>query len=185
MSGILLPGQDKEDEIRSRRSSFLRGIHRQPRDRKRVVENDQAAPEALASSSQPDGGPVDSPDGMPELLFPPRAAQVKCQSCGSTYTVPVFSIVDLGADPELRAAATEWSDQCCTLSDLRGRRPTGDVPFLVHDAEHEFLGVYAPMEGRNDDLQPAEGDWRTDPLTDDEDTGRSPQGISSAAAFVH
>ncbi len=105
-------------------------------------------------AAQPESGEPGEQSQQPEidLLFPPTGAQVTCPSCGTTYTAAVFTIVDLGANPELKGLllAGQINTAVCNACGAGG--PLG-VPLMVHEPEHEFLGVVVPGQARLDDMQ--------------------------------
>jgi hypothetical protein len=85
-------------------------------------------------------------------MFPPRGAQIRCPACGTPYVVPVFSIIDLGANPELRGPLLGGQVNMGVCPSCGAGGPLG-APLMVHSPEQKFLGVYVPMEGGLDDLQ--------------------------------
>ena len=87
-----------------------------------------------------------------ELLFPPAGAQVNCPGCGASYTAAVFTIVDFGANPELRPLVLGGQINTAVCSSCGAGGPLS-VPLMVHDPEHEFLGVVIPGQARLDDMQ--------------------------------
>lgn len=121
-----------------------------------ATPDDQAAGrenEASATAS-PSGGADGAPTQQPEidLLFPPTGAQVTCPSCGATYTAAVFSIVDVGANPELKGLVLGGQINTAVCNACGAGGPLS-VPLMVHDPEHEFLGVIVPGQARLDDMQ--------------------------------
>ncbi len=106
------------------------------------------------TSTGPESGPRGAPRQQPELnlLFPPAGAQVNCPSCGTTYTAAVFSIVDFGANPELRPMVLGGQINTAVCSSCGAGGPLS-VPLMIHDPEHEFLGVVVPGQARLDDMQ--------------------------------
>ena len=151
MSGILLPGQENrpKSEGKIELPSGYSSAERKPA----AAPSEQRSPEAAESAVESrEGRRQAEPGGAPDLLFPPHGAQVKCPSCGAVYAVPVFSIVDLGANPELRAPLLSGQINVALCQSCGAGGPLA-VPLMVHDAETEFLGVYTPMEGMGDDLQ--------------------------------
>ncbi len=161
MSGILLPGQDKQpdqDPNQGPKIELPKGFSRP-----KPEEPAQSAPES-AAATQPDTPPAGSAAqpaaGAPrqrrgagqELLFPPRAAQIRCPACGTPYTVPVFSIIDLGVNPELRGALLSGQVNVGVCPSCGTGGALG-APLLVHDPENNFLGIYMPMEGGGNDME--------------------------------
>jgi hypothetical protein len=154
MSGILLPGQGKDPKTEGK-IELPKGFSSARRERQ--SESAETAAPAVSQEQEAPGQPpvaeqrAAGKQGL-DLLFPPRGAQVRCPSCGTPYVVPVFSIIDLGANPELRAPLLGGQinvAQCpsCGAGGVLG------APLMVHDPGHQFLGVYAPMESRQGDLQ--------------------------------
>ena len=117
--------------------------------------DDQAtSQEGDEPATQPESAAPGEQNQQPEidLLFPPTGAQVTCPSCGATYTAAVFTIVDLGANPELKGLllAGQINTAVCNACGAGGPL---SVPLMVHDPEHEFLGVVVPGQARLDDMQ--------------------------------
>lgn len=153
MSGILLPGQDKQPQSE--------GKIELPKGFTTPKKESSPAPTPAAGSDAPGrapeasaAAPADAPaqGRAAELLFPPRGAQIRCPACGTPYVVPVFSIIDLGVNPELRGALLGGQVNVAACPNCGAGGPLG-APLLLHDPEHEFLGVYVPMESGRDDLQ--------------------------------
>lgn len=109
--------------------------------------------ETEASAAPPQSGEQGDP-GQPELnlLFPPTGAQVTCPSCRATYTAAVFSIIDLGANPELKGMLLGGQINTAVCNACGAGGPLS-VPLMIHDPEHEFLGVVVPGQARLDDMQ--------------------------------
>jgi hypothetical protein len=116
-------------------------------------EGSDAAATETTPKGRPDGAPGSSPQ-QPELnlLFPPSGVQVNCPNCSAAYTAAVFTIVDLGANPELRSPLMGSQINTAVCSSCGAGGPLG-VPLMVHDPEHEFLGVVVPGQTRLDDIQ--------------------------------
>jgi hypothetical protein len=156
MSGILLPGQDKEPKNEGKIElpkgfSTPKKVER-PQEQS-AAENKSETPQEPAQPPAANGerGRGQRQPGA-ELLFPPRGAQIRCPNCGTPYVVPVFTIVDLGANPELRAPLLSGQVNVAACPNCGAGGPLG-APLMVHDPEHNFLGVYVPMESGRDDLQ--------------------------------
>lgn len=151
MSGILLPGQEPRPEGESK-IELPKGVTT-PKKSAPAEKPAEAAPQAPDAGEQtPPSEPRGRNQQRPELLFPPRGAQIQCPACGTPYVVPVFSIIDLGANPELRAPLLGGQVNVGVCPNC-GTGGTLGAPLLVHDPEHNFLGVYVPMESGRDDLQ--------------------------------
>lgn len=160
MSGILLPGQEKRPQGGSSGSGGS-GIEL-PKGfaRKRDEEAEQGAaneaaseaPETAAASAETEAAP-DEPQGRrgrgAEFLFPPTGAQVQCPNCGTPFVVPIFSIIDLGANPELLGALLGGQVNAANCPNC-GAGGALNAPLMVHDPGHDFLGVYTPPAGLDD-----------------------------------
>lgn len=175
MSGILLPGQenrpqpDNEPEQNSDSGLVLpKGYGSHRRDQAESKERAPEQPSEAAQAPTPETpAPVDVPSGQQaaapqpgqaegrpqlDLRFPPQGAQIQCPNCGTPYTAAVFSIIDLGENPELKGALLGGQinvgvcPSCNTPVQL-------SAPLLVHEPEHDFLGVYAPPTDQGGDMQ--------------------------------
>lgn len=156
MSGILLPGQenkpasDVQIELPSGFSS---------RRRREEAQADES-PTAAAPTPPPPAPAEPPPDGRTpargqptlDLLFPPAPVQIRCPNCGTPYNVPLFTIIDLGANPELRGPLLSGQINVAVCPNCGVGGPLG-APLLIHDPDHQFLGVFAPMQGQNLDMQ--------------------------------
>lgn len=170
MSGILLPGQEnqpqqQEDESANETGSGLilpkgYGSHKrtdEPAD-SQPLEQDEAVEEANKSGSGTDGtseADVQVPGNEQRELnfkYPPSGAQVQCPSCSTPYTTPIFTIVDLEADPQLKSPllSGQINMAICPSCNTAGQL---SVPLMVHIPEESFLAVYLPQGGGLDDLQ--------------------------------
>ncbi len=116
----------------------------------------QAASEESAGRA-PQGDPSGAARGArrisaDELLFPPQSAQVQCPNCGTPYVVPVFSIIDLGANPELKQPLLggQINSAVCSACGTGGQI---SAPLMVHVPEKQWLGVMIPAEARINDVQ--------------------------------
>lgn len=115
---------------------------------------DSAAPAATPAPEAPAPAP-EAPTargGAADFLFPPQAAQIQCPACGTPYVVPIFSIVDLGANPELKAALLGGQVNMAVCPNCGAGGPLS-APLLVHYPEKQFLGVVIPAEARINDVQ--------------------------------
>ena len=86
------------------------------------------------------------------LLFPPTPVQVTCPSCSTPLTVPVFMIIDLGINPELRSMILSRQVNIAVCSSCGAGGPLS-APLMVHDPQHEFLGIVVPGPTSLDDIQ--------------------------------
>lgn len=154
MSGIILPGQDKKPPAQGNTGSGIelpKGFSRR---------REQSAPQEAATSQptppaempappQPPAPPEAAPDagapGRPQLdlLFPPQGAQIQCPNCRTPYVVPVFTIIDLGVNPELKGALLGGQVNMASCPNCGMGGPLS-VPLLVHEPDHQFLGVFVP-----------------------------------------
>ncbi len=158
MSGIILPGQDKEPKPQGG-IELPRGYGRRAQEKPQEAPAPATPPAETgtqgftAPSASPGSRPGRQPAGRgPELLFPPQGARVQCPSCGTPYVVPVFSIIDLGANPELKAPLLSGQINVAVCPNCGTGGALG-APLLVHDPEHQFLGIYAPAELNQQDMQ--------------------------------
>ncbi len=160
MSGILLPGggkgQDKEQPKQPSAGGsgieIAKGFSRPPKKEAAApaaAESAPAAPQSQQPQPQRRGG--GQGQGM-DLLFPPAGGQIACPNCGTPYTVPIFTIVDLGANPELRQPLLGGQINLALCPNCGMGGPLS-APLMVHDPEHNFLGVFMPAEGGLDDIQ--------------------------------
>lgn len=158
MSGILLPGNDKEPKPESSGIELPKGYssRRQEPAKDAPTTPPPATPPTEAPAAETPAPPPPTtpgqpaapgrspaPGGQPEFMFPPSGAQVQCPSCGTPYTVPIFSIIDLGANPELKGALLGGQVNVASCPNCGVGGPL-NVPLLVHEPEHQFLGVFAP-----------------------------------------
>jgi len=149
MSGILLPGQDKQPQQEGSGLELPKGFSsrrdqpkpsEQPATETTPQATDPPPPAEQPAAPQPQGG---QGQGEAELLFPPRGAQVQCPNCGTPYQVAIFSIIDLGANPELKGALLGGQVNMASCSSCGMGGPL-NAPLLVHEPAHQFLGVFAP-----------------------------------------
>jgi hypothetical protein len=145
MSGILLPGQEKRPQ-QGGGIELPKGFARRRDDE----EPPAAAPEAPAAQP-PAPEPARGRGRQPEFLFPPTGAQVQCPNCGAAYVVPVFTIIDLGVNPELLNPLLGGQVNMALCPTCGAGGPLS-APLLLHAPAQEFLGVYTPPMGM-DDLQ--------------------------------
>ena len=78
-------------------------------------------------------------------MFRPQLVTVNCAHCGFPFQIPVFSIIDVRQNPELKPALLSGqlnAAQCPSC----GKVNYIGGPLLYHDPDHEFLAVYIPME---------------------------------------
>lgn len=165
MSGIILPGKDKKPPAQSNTGANTGGGIELPkgfsRRREQTKEQEVAAQPAAApplESAPPASAPMAAPQAAPQanaqgrpqidLLFPPTGAQLQCPNCRTPYVVPVFTIIDLGVNPELKGAllSSQVNVASCPKCGMGGPL---NVPLLVHEPNHQFLGVFVPPAQNN------------------------------------
>ena len=145
MSGILLPGQDRKPAS-SGGIELPKGFSRR-RDEPEAPESETSA---TATPAAPEATPPPRRDRPGEdLLFPPTAAQVQCPNCGARYAVPIFTIIDLGVNPELGPALLGGQINVAMCPQCGAGGPLS-APLMVHDPSHDFLAVYVPPTGADD-----------------------------------
>lgn len=134
-----------------------KGFARRRTEEERKQEAPAAPPEETPAAPPP---PADAPararprqaGGRPEFLFPPQGVQVQCPSCGTPFTAAVFSIIDLGANPELREPMLGGQVNAAICQNC-GAGGALSAPLMVHDPENEFLGVLVPAQAQLQDMQ--------------------------------
>ncbi len=157
MSGIILPGSGKGQEKEQQPSSggsgieIAKGFSRPPKKEAAAPAAAESAPAAPQPQQPQRRGGGGQGQGM-DLLFPPAGGQIACPNCGTPYTVPIFTIVDLGANPELRQPLLGGQINLALCPNCGMGGPLS-APLMVHDPEHSFLGVFMPAEGGLDDIQ--------------------------------
>ena len=162
MSEIWTPGSPPPSQS-SGGIELPKGFATSRREEQRLSDSDAEEPNAderatSPSSETPAAQEVDASEAAKgqqseiDLLFPPTGAQVTCPNCGAAYTAAVFTIVDLGANPELKGLllAGQINTAVCNACGVGGPL---SVPLMVHEPEHEFLGVVVPGQARLDDMQ--------------------------------
>jgi hypothetical protein len=167
MSGILLPGQENRPDSSSGSQPTSSGdsglILPGSAKRRPAPQPESPAPvpsESSAGAAPPAGVPAaGAPEGGPrrrlsaeDLAFPPQGAQVQCPSCGNTIVAPVFSIIDLGANPELKEMLLGSQINVATCQRC-GYSAMLSAPLMVHVPDKQWLGVVIPPEARVDELQ--------------------------------
>ncbi len=142
MSGIILPGQEEQPQ-QGGGIELPKGYAPAREREAQAGEAEQPAESGEQAADQPEQ-PAGHP-GEPRFLFEPQAVQVQCPACGTPYAVPVFSIIDLGVNPELRGALLGGQVNVARCPSCGAGGPLS-TPLMVHDPEHEFLGVFIPPE---------------------------------------
>lgn len=169
MSGILLSGQENKPQPEGQAgddasaSGLILPKGYSSKQEKSDVQADAADTAADDASADDTGAeqPADRPSqsasagaGQPQMNFkyPPGAAQVSCPSCGTPYNAAVFTIIDLGENPELLSPllSGQVNAAMCPNCGVGGAL---SAPLLVHHPEEEFLGAFIPSQGQVDDIQ--------------------------------
>ena len=78
-------------------------------------------------------------------MFRPADITLNCPHCSFSYSAPVFTIVDVGATPELKQlllAGQLNASQCPSCRNVNYLA----TPLLYHDPEHEFLAIFMPAQ---------------------------------------
>ncbi|MEM7127742.1 MAG: CpXC domain-containing protein [Chloroflexota bacterium] len=161
MSGILLPGQENQpqpdagEQPSQEGSGLILPSGYSSTKEKPAPKEVQATPEPSPSQSAPQ--PPEPGNRQPQqpqmdLTYPPSGAQVQCPNCGTAYTTPIFTIIDLGADPMLKGPLLggQINTATCPSCNASGQL---SVPLMLHVPEEEFLAVYVPQGGGLGDLQ--------------------------------
>lgn len=123
--------------------------------RKRESEAATPAPEEpTPPAAPPDPAPQPRQGGRRQsnLLFPPSGVQIQCPNCGTPFQAAVFSIIDLGVNPELRQPLLGGQVNMASCPAC-GAGGVLSAPLMVHDPEHTFLGVLIPQQTQLNDLQ--------------------------------
>lgn len=160
MSGILLPGQGNKPQQPASSGLEIAGGFTKKKAPKPAEEAVTTPAEPTAETSAPPSA-ADADAQRPQqgrrrsaedFMFPPQAAQVQCPSCGTPYNVPIFSIIDFGANPELRQPllAGQINFAQCPSCGMGGPL---SAPLLVHSPEHQWLGAFIAAEARISDAQ--------------------------------
>lgn len=163
MSGLILPGQDKKPPAQSGSSGgggieLPKGFSRRREQTPPAETKPQEAPPASEKPAEPPAtaeaapAPAAAPRGQGrpqlDLLFPPSGAQLQCPNCRTPYVVPVFSIIDLGVNPELKGALLGGQVNVASCPNCGMGGPL-NVPLMVHEPDHQFLGVFVPPAQNN------------------------------------
>ncbi len=78
-------------------------------------------------------------------MFRPQLVTANCAHCGFPFQIPVFSIIDVKQNPELKPALLSGqlnAAQCPSC----GKVNYIGGPLLYHDPQHNFLAIYMPIE---------------------------------------
>jgi hypothetical protein len=161
MSGIILPGQDKKPPAQGNTGSGIelpKGFSRRREQTPPAEANQPQETTPPPTSEQPAATPAAAPAPAPrgaapgrpqiDLLFPPSGAQLQCPNCRTPYVVPVFTIIDLGVNPELKGALLGGQVNVAACPNCGMGGPL-NVPLMVHEPDHQFLGVFVPPAQNN------------------------------------
>jgi hypothetical protein len=117
------------------------------------AEVDSPAPDTGAPPPATGAKPTANRGQAVDFLFPPTPVQIRCPNCGKPYTAPLFSIIDLGVNPELKMPLLGGQINVASCPNCGAGGPLG-APLLIHDPDHQFLGVFVPPgQGGNLDVQ--------------------------------
>ncbi len=78
-------------------------------------------------------------------MIPTLPIEVTCPSCGKKYAAHVQSIIDVGQNPELKAALLQGRVNVVACPDC-GTPGSVSAPLLYHDAGKELLLLFVPPE---------------------------------------
>jgi hypothetical protein len=83
--------------------------------------------------------------GQGRQVIPPQRVQIRCQSCQAPYTVPVWTFVDVGVQPELKSLllAGQMNMAVCPNCGVGGMLST---PMAYHDPAKKFFFTLFPQE---------------------------------------
>lgn len=159
-----MPGQDKRPPAQGNKESGIelpKGFTRRREQAKEqevattaaTTATETALPEPSATAPMPPAAEAGPRGGAPgrsqvDLLFPPTGAQIQCPSCRTPFVVPVFTIIDLGVNPELKGAllGNQINMAACPNCGMGGPL---NVPLLLHEPNHQFLGIFVPPAQNN------------------------------------
>ena len=148
MSDIWTPGSTPKQP--SGGIELPKGFARRRSDEEKTQQAEQPAAPAPETPAAP---PRQRQAGRgQDFLFPPTGVQVQCPNCGTPFTAAVFSIVDLGGNPELRQPLLGGQINMAVCPSCGAGGPLS-APLMVHDPENEFLGVLVPSQARLQDMQ--------------------------------
>jgi len=78
-------------------------------------------------------------------MIPTLPVQVSCPKCGAQYVAQLQSIIDVGKQPELKAALLRGTLNAAACSSC-GALGHVSTPLLYHDPDRELLLVFVPPE---------------------------------------
>lgn len=78
--------------------------------------------------------------------------QISCPNCGTNYSAEVHQVIDVGRNPELKAAllSGQINVAVCPSCGTGGQLSS---PMVYHDPEHELFMVYMPQEMNLDQVE--------------------------------
>jgi hypothetical protein len=78
--------------------------------------------------------------------------QISCPNCGTPYTAEVHQVIDVGRNPELKAAllSGQINMAVCPSCGAAGQLSS---PLVYHDPEHELFMIYIPQELNLDQVE--------------------------------
>lgn len=85
-------------------------------------------------------------------MFRPQSVTVNCAHCGVPFQIPVFSIIDVKQNPELKAALLGGQLNAAQCPNC-GRVNYIAGPLLYHDPDKEFLAVYIPSQANIPEIE--------------------------------
>jgi hypothetical protein len=85
-------------------------------------------------------------------MFRPQLVTVNCAHCGVPFQIPVFSIVDVQQNPELKNALLSGELNAAQCPGC-GRVNYIAGPMLYHDPAKEFLAIYVPAQANIPDIE--------------------------------
>lgn len=91
------------------------------------------------------------------LHFPPQTVGINCPNCGTPYPTQIFSIVDVGQDPMLKSLVLSGQLNMAQCPRCGAGGPLS-TPFLYHDPQFNFLGVFVPQQVPVNEQQKVIGD---------------------------
>ena len=77
------------------------------------------------------------------MPFPAIPTQVKCPKCGQSFITQMWSIIDLGEQPELKEQFLKGEINYAKCPDC-GSGGLMSIPMLYHDPQKELLAVFVP-----------------------------------------
>ena len=78
--------------------------------------------------------------------------QISCPNCGTNYSAEVHQVIDVGRNPELKAAllSGQINVAVCPSCGTAGQLSS---PMVYHDPEHELFMIYMPQELNLDQIE--------------------------------